>query len=376
MTTLDVRARNESLPQHVITAVAAQATSWYPEFRRQPEVRLRQTQRRVSCVLHRLEISDGLTTAQVLAKVRTQGPPPGMRAATGRPELIPSLPVTAQGRAVREHEGLRRAVRAVAEASAEDDRARLKAIRPLLLLENERTVVMEFLNWPTLRSRLLRHHRAGVLRRFQGDDLRPWHAIGVWLRHYQQPIEQLPTRAASSAEVLDQLRRLADYVGARTGDTVLAKSLTRCADSVAGALPATFPLGVTHGDLAARNVLVGQDGCVAVLDPMPRWRAPVYDDLARLLISVRASGPQLASGGALFGSGLLQRIESSALEGFFGDTAVPREEVGLFQLVVLLDAWAGALAAKGSGIQRLIAGPRAQAYRRECRRLTALLDGA
>lgn len=352
----------------------ARAGEWFPQLRGAVEVTAVRSERRTTCLLHRIELGDGVESVRVLAKVRVAEPVRRPGDDAGRPQLVPAVPISPSERAAREFAGLRRAARAVEEATARPGAPPLCAVRPLLLLEDEQTVVMDYLGAPSLRSCTLRRSRLLPHRAPTGAPDVPWRAAGAWLRHYQQPADPaLPTRAEASAEVLDQLRSLADHLGSRLADGALAGTLHRCADALGAHLPATFPLGVSHGDLAARNILVDTGGRVAVLDPMPRWRAPVYDDLARLVVTTRVGEAQLVSGGAVYGAGLLDRIERAALDGYFGAQPVPHLEVALFQLLVLLDAWAGALARGRSAARRLAAVPAGHWYRREVRRLVHLL---
>jgi hypothetical protein len=103
-----------------------------------------------------------------------------------------------------------------------------------------------------------------------------------------------------------------------------------------------MPLGLGHGDFAMRNVLVDH-GRIVVMDTRARWRAPVFEDLAQMIVALRANRPQLLSQGALFDGHGLRRLENALLTGYFGGSTVPRLEINLFIVLVLLDLWSAAV---------------------------------
>ncbi len=84
---------------------------------------------------------------------------------------------------------------------------------------------------------------------------------------------------------------------------------------------------------------MGLDGRVTVFDTQSKWRTPVYEDIARFLVSLHASGPQMSSLGLMYDAGLLAMFEREFLRGNFADAPVPRTAIPLFEIQHLLAMW-------------------------------------
>jgi hypothetical protein len=106
-------------------------------------------------------------------------------------------------------------------------------------------------------------------------------------------------------------------------------------------LPRELPLAVGHGDFAPRNMLLRQ-GRLAVIDPLPRWQVPVYDDLCRFLVGLRLIGEQVHTHGLAFGSDTLDALEEAAIAAYLGADA-QRAALRAYQLLILMDKWTAML---------------------------------
>ena len=157
---------------------------------------------------------------------------------------------------------------------------------------------MSFVDAPTLRSALLALSR---LRRSRGrlDDAVAGCALaGSWLRTFQERSGESdrPVRQGSREEVIHQLRAYGEFLDSRPWRRVATAGAAR----VTQLLPHALPVTVGHGDFAPRNMLL-RDGLLTVIDPLPRWQVPVYDDLCRFLVGIRLIGEQVHTHGLAFG---------------------------------------------------------------------------
>ena len=99
--------------------------------------------------------------------------------------------------------------------------------------------------------------------------------------------------------------------------------LTPVRNAARTALPNDLPLGTGHGDFAPRNILVGPDNQIAVLDTVSRWQVPVYEDVAGFLVALKASKSQVYGRRWLYDTRVLQDYEHRFLLGYFGQHALP-----------------------------------------------------
>ena len=341
------------LPVVAIRALAAErAVRWFPELagaRHEVDVRLLATRPR--CTLYDVRLTGPAAARRVVVKYRTDLP---SSPATDRPTLVPGR-VPPMQQAALEYAGLRHV-----EAGLDPTDRRFGAVRALDLLGDCPVLVLEHVNAPTLRQVLLSRSRLGVGdRRLRRTDSAAHRNAGAWLAHFHRTAGPLATdeRVGGRDELLEHVAAFGDYL-VDAGTTGVKDIVRRSAATVAALLPARLPLMVSHGDFAPRNVFVDPDGRVSVFDPMPRWRAPLLEDVCRYLVGVRLLGLQVHSHGTAFSSGALDQVEDDFLAGYFGG-AVPTEQVTAFRLVVLLDKWSALMSAgPRSGPRAIAAGAR------------------
>jgi hypothetical protein len=345
-------------------------------------VRLVGQQTRPRCFLVRLALDDGTRRRDVLVKVRHSVPE------HRRHDLLPHRLVLTPERTLpdveaarREYDGLRLAEQAV--AAGESDR--LGVLRPLAWLPELGGIVMDLVQEPTLRDRLLHSSRLQPRGRRRAPDPEPWQACGRWLRLFHECPTDLPLgERLTRREDLHPL--FSDYADVLAQpDTGRLRLVDRCAaiarDAVAD-LPAELPLGTGHGDFVSRNVFCSDTGRVTVFDPQPLWRVPVHEDLARMAqVGLRLVDVQAVSQGAALASRHLQELEDALLDGYFGSDGLPVHATRLFQLLLLMDRWSDLVRKRSRGGGRARRTGRAALrtatelhYRREAERLASLLE--
>jgi hypothetical protein len=202
---------------------------------------------------------------------------------------------------------------------------------------------MEYVDAPTLRDVLLRRGRlsppVGRPTHHRGEE--PWRRAGAWLGVFpeRRPHAGLPARQATRDEVVDRFEAFASFLTRRLGTRASGDAARTGASLAAGILPERLPLAVGHGDYAPRNVFLLGDGRLAVIDPLPRWVVPGFEDLCRFLVAVRLQGVQVHTHGAAYGTRSLDALERAVIEGYRGSETIRLPELRCHQLLITLDRW-------------------------------------
>jgi hypothetical protein len=359
--------------------VTARAPDWVPGAPPGARVVLRQLSNRPRAQMYSAYVDDGSGAPQVLAKVRRSQPGTMARAGIGRrPRLAPSTLT------VPELTGLEYAGLAAMHEAFGAGRPEFGAVRPLEHLVAESTILMEYVDAPTLRDLLLTKSRAPFHRQraTEGGDSSSWRRAGLWLALFQRslPHHDLPARQATRSEVVEQFAAYDAFLSAQLGGRRLGDAARRGAEAAAGLLPDLLPLATSHGDYATRNVFVLPDGRLSVFDPMPRWAVPRCEDLSRFLVGMSLLGLQVHSHGAAFGRRELEQRELEVIEGYRREIPVPLAELRCHQLLILLDRWSALVDVGSRGPRarsRLALVKHASGYvRGEAHRLLRLLESA
>lgn len=218
---------------------------------------------------------------------------------------------------------------------------RFAAIRPLDFIPEHLGIVMEEAEEPSLRSLFAKTSR-----------LQPWmnagnlfecfrHA-GAWLRafHALPRPEHALERDTRRQDYFALVEKLAAFLAEATREKDFFAALCREASHAAHqALPEHIPLGLTHGDFALRNLLIGPNHRVRAIDTQAKWLMPIYEDLAYFLVGLITTWPQVLSQGLAFGKEDLQRFEEEFLRGYFEGETIPNESLRLFKIKILLLKW-------------------------------------
>lgn len=255
---------------------------------------------------------------------------------------------------------------------------------PLLdVLPDYGAIVLERLDCPTLRTLLM---RTGWWRGYHASTelAAALRNAGGWLRSFQQipPLEHTRQRFTRRTELLDSIGEFADDLE-RAGAGRLVRSIVSQTQAVARSiLPEQLPTGLGHGDFAPRNVLVGSDDRVFIIDTVGKWSWPVYQDLAYFLTAMKTIGPQIFSNGLLFSDAAMAAFEAEFLRGYYAEETPPLAVIRLFEIQCLLARWCSAVDrhARASGAKRLARNPdlrlRARYFRRALEHAAAGLDEA
>ena len=164
---------------------------------------------------------------------------------------------------------------------------------------------------------------------------------GRWLREFHQlnPLGHCSDRTLLREDFTADCSRFWQYlVGPKGRDNSVSQLERRFSSACGRHLPEKFPIGVTHGDYAPRNILLVPD-CVTGFDTQARWRAPIYEDIAHFLVALNASGPQVSSRGLLYSQRTIRELESAFLAGYFEQQEVPLAAIRLFECQRLLEWW-------------------------------------
>jgi hypothetical protein len=358
--------------------VAARAPDWVPGAPPDTNVVLRLLSSRPRAQMYAAYVDDGSGAPQVLAKVRRSRPGgPGVDIGR-RPRLSPST------LSVPELTGLEYAGLTAIFETFGTGGPDFGAVRPLDHLVAESTILMEYVDAPTLRDILLSRSRVPFHPRSAAnrDDSSPWRRAGLWLALFQRslPHHDLPARQATRSEVVAQFAAYDAFLSAQLGGRRFGDVARRGADAAAGLLPEQLPLATSHGDYATRNVFVLPDGRLSVFDPMPRWAVPRCEDLSRFLAGMTLLGLQVHSHGAAFGRRDVERREREVIEGYRHEIPVPWAELRCYQLLIVLDRWSALVDAGSRGPRarsRLALVKHASGFvRGEAHRLLDLLESA
>jgi hypothetical protein len=342
----------ERLVESLTRRIAPHTHAWFPE---QPHsgLEVRVLADRPTCVLLTIHL-DGRETPAALAKVRrdSAGGPRG----SSRPRLRKEA-ATAEELTLLEWAGLEAIQNACGDAPG------LGVTRPLLLMREDAALVMSFVDARTLRSVVLDLSRLHPGRGRLDEAVAGCALAGRWLRTFQQGTfwgpggSDRPVRQGTLDEVVDGLAAYGDYLGSAAWGRLASRGRGLAAD----VLPRELPLAVGHGDFAPRNMLL-RAGRLTVIDPLPRWQVPIYDDLCRFLVGIRLIGEQVHTHGLAFGSDTLDALEEAAVAAYLG-TDADRAPLRAYQLLILMDKWTA-----------MLDNPRHDVLGRLSRRSAALAD--
>jgi hypothetical protein len=327
--------------------IAPHTRAWFPESPHEG-IELRVLSNRPKCTLVTVHL-DRAPVPAALAKIRRDT----SAATTGARPRLRNEAATAEELTLLEWSGLEAIERSCSDTEG------LGVVRPLLLMPEVAGLVMSFVDAPTLRNVVLDLSR---LRRARGsvDDAVAGCALaGRWLRTFQERSggSDRAVRQGKREEVVDRLHAYGEFLDSAAWRRVA----TQGTEVVTDLLPRQLPLSIGHGDFAPRNMLLG-DGRLTVLDPLPRWQVPAYDDLCRFLVGLRLIGEQVHTHGLAFGPETLDALEDAALAAYLGPEA-DRAPLRAYQLLILMDKWTA-----------MLDNPRRDVPGRLARRSAALAD--
>jgi aminoglycoside phosphotransferase (APT) family kinase protein len=375
----ETSAGEEGVRRIIADRITERCSEWFPEISK-PVVQFDPPRIRPKGSLYPVRLGVEDPRPRILAKVRYDDPsgPEPSPSPNARPRLH-AVPVSAEEYTRLEYSGLRAIEDAV--GAREPD---IAAVRALDVLPRDAVVLMEFVRGTTLRDALLADSRLRSLaarRHARSAPLSLWRTAGRWLRRFHDFAEfaERPASQATRDDVTSLYPQYGRYLGGRLGDPTVEKIACAAGEFAASVLPESLPLVVGHGDFAPRNVLVVDHGALAVLDPMPRWRVPRFEDIARFTVGMRLVAPQIYSLGGAFSRSDLDRREAHFLAGYHGDEPIPVQAIRSYQALIVMDKWAALVSSQRASHSRFRRGvfwAFNRYLRREASRLLTPDDGA
>jgi aminoglycoside phosphotransferase (APT) family kinase protein len=148
-------------------------------------------------------------------------------------------------------------------------------------------------------------------------------------------------------DFITTLHEMSAFIADSGADTAFLQRMSNEVISAAERiLPEILPCGLSHGDYAPRNILVGADGRVAVIDTPGSSSSTIYLDLGYFLANTWTLMPSVLTRGMLPSSKILEAVEHSFLQGYFPDDSSERDAVHLYRILTLLARWATAIQAQ------------------------------
>jgi aminoglycoside phosphotransferase len=170
----------------------------------------------------------------------------------------------------------------------------------------------------------------------------PFRNVGAWLRTYHALPKRngVETRLARRTEFAELLVKVTDFLSNALGNESFFQNVASTTTANAlEALPDLLPLGLGHGDYAMRNILVGPNNRVTILDTLARWQTSIYEDIAHFLVGLKMNRLQAVTQGLAFSPQRLAHYEEEFLAGYFGQEPIPFQSIRLYEILVLLNRW-------------------------------------
>jgi len=323
--------------------IHSHATRYFPALASEKfGVQLLSKQERASAVLYRFKVGNEAKIHSVFVKVPLRLSENGQNngSAYEKPQLFPKTEP-------RDMHWLHyTALKTIYDYYTSLDKAQLGAIRVLDYLPQYHAVFTEESSDPKLRDLFFRENRlryplghAGLSATFQN--------VGLWLRLYHtMPKDQdVKVRHQHRNDYVEAITTITDFL-AKTlkSESFFKETASKLIDTARKTLPESLPLGLGHGDYAMRNILVGPNSRVTVLDTFAKWRTPVYEDIGYFLTDLMMSSPQVLSHGLAFRLNQLATYEEAFLKGYFGQESIPYPAIRLYEALAVLDKWSSKVA--------------------------------
>jgi hypothetical protein len=303
-----------------------------------PEVRLLRAELRARSSLYEFHVPLPTGDQTLLVKLATTPAAAKTSSASNPSKDRPRIAPFAEQRAAVDLEY--RALSRIRDHFVRLNDPRFGAVRVFDRLALHDGFIMEAVDQPTLRTLALRGRHSRPLPAVLHRSFR--HS-GAWLQAYHglavhDDAGRLQTRRDDFIRFIEDL---AEYLASHTGHGAFFAWLTSTMSELARThLPALLPLALGHGDYAMRNILVGADERVTVLDTLALYRTCMYRDLGYFLGDLRCSVlPALARGQLRHGWRLVDHREAF-LRGYFGGSQIPQESIRLYEVQAMLERWA------------------------------------
>jgi O-antigen/teichoic acid export membrane protein len=222
---------------------------------------------------------------------------------------------------------------------------RFGTVRPMDKVAEHQAIIMEEVPAPSLRHLVQQTSRLrNPLRATVPDNLAlVFRNAGAWLSKFHAMPAVQPVKVTHNGQRLDfitTIDKLADYlIKADPKNAFLQQIAAKTKQDAMQLLPDHLPLGLRHGDYGLSNILAGQDGKVTVLDTPAICCSPIYEDLAYMLVGLKAKWSQVLSLNVAYDSRQLALHEQEFLFGYFGPSPIPYKIIRLYEVQALLVRW-------------------------------------
>jgi serine/threonine protein kinase len=256
-----------------------------------------------------------------------------------------------------------------------DGHANFTAIRSLAYFEDYFAIVMEEFPSRSIRQLLYEQKKNG----HSSELLNSARKAGQLLRFFHERVYAIVETPYRESEILADVESYAARLERYTGGRVHARSIMDAfGQTLARHELRSIPFSAAHQDMTSDNVLYSNDGRVCLIDIKTK-PAPIYSDLALLLVHPQTFRDQIFRGGRYFAPELLQEYRQAILAGYFGEQRIDHFLVNIFCAFRILDKWTmhAELLHRYRGLKRLFTRPLAPIVSAEFRRvMSSYLDAA
>jgi hypothetical protein len=213
------------------------------------------------------------------------------------------------------------------------------------IVPEHQAIIMEEVQAPSLRNLVEQTSRLKkpFLASRPNDLTVAFRNAGAWLCKFHSMPTVQPVKVTHNGQRLDfvtTVNKLADFLmKADPRNAFLQQIAARTVQEAMQILPEELPLGLRHGDYGLSNILAGLDGKVTVLDTPAICHAPIYEDLAYLLVGLMAKWSQVFSLRLAYDSRRFDSYERDFLSGYFGQSPIPYRIIRLYEVQALLVRW-------------------------------------
>jgi len=311
------------------------AVQYFPGLKAQEmNVRLVNGRRYRHSQFYRFEVSGGGKSFRALVKTPPLHSPP-----KDRPKLGPMIEPAAK------FEAQYKAMSKIHEFFTDLADPRFGTVRTLDIVTEHQAIIMEEVPAPSLRHLVEQTSRLKNPLRGSGPNnlVLAFRNAGAWLcRFHSMPTVQ-PVKVIHNGQRLDfvtTINKLVDFlINADTRNLFLQQIAAKTVQDAMQILPEELPLGLRHGDYGLSNILAGLDGKITVLDTPAICHSPIYEDLAYLLVGLKAKWSQIFSLKLAYDSHQFALYEREFLSGYFGQSPIPDRIIRLYEVQALLVRW-------------------------------------
>lgn len=326
------------------------ASRYFPYFQGGIDIELLSKRKRPASTLYRYYVRSGGEQRHLLIKVPSNRETPHINSnlqekAQARnqvdwPRLVPET--APEIKYLLEYSALK----AIHNYFGQLNDARFGTVRVLDYFADEQALIMEEVRQPNLRRLLMKANRLQSAWSSSADLGRAFSNAGAWLAAYHKMPKQdnVSPRHTQRTEFEELGRQFSTFLSVQIGRVPFFQRLTDILLTYTSQiLPESLPLGIGHGDYAMRNILIGADYQVTVLDTLAKWQTAIYEDIAYFLVGLKFNRAQVYSQGFVFDKKQINQYEQAFLTGYFEQQNIPLQIIRLYEVQAVLDKWLSAV---------------------------------